>query len=93
MDNKGRFSAICPFKRPSAGSLTHAIFRTGEVKTKLVKSAFAAADTPPVYFGGDAGVICMGDDLGRSSEVIPALGAALLMPRYVGADLHHIRRQ
>ena len=58
VDNKGRFTAICPFKRPTAGSLTHAIFRTGEQKKKLVTSAFAAADQPHIYFGGETGVIC-----------------------------------
>merc|ERR1719310_1876390 len=42
VDNKGRFSKICTFQRPTAGALTHAIFRTGEQKKKLVTSAFAA---------------------------------------------------
>ena len=83
VDNKGRFTAISPYKRPSAGALTHALFRTAEAKKKLVTSAFAAADTPPVYFGGDAGVVCMGDDLGRSSDVIPSLGAALAAMLYI----------
>ena len=44
-------------------------------------SAFAAADQPPAYFGGETGVVCMGDSLGRCSDVIPSTGhplAALL---------------
>ena len=83
VDPKGRFNAICPYRRPAAGALTHAVFRTAEAKKKLVTSSFAAADTPPVYFGGDAGVICMGDDLGRSSDVIPAIGAAVTAMLYL----------
>ena len=83
VDNKGRFNAICPYRRPAAGALTHAVFRTVEQKKALVKSAFAAADTPPCYYGGETGVICMGDDLGRSSDVIPSLGGAVAAMLYL----------
>ena len=85
VDNKGRFSVLTPHKRPTAGSLTHAIFRTADAaaKKKLVASAFAAADMPPVYFGGETGTICMGTDMGSSSDIIPSLGAALSALHYM----------
>ncbi|KOO26905.1 intraflagellar transport protein 140-like protein [Chrysochromulina tobinii] len=77
VDPKGRFNSICPYKKPSAGALTHAVFRTAEQKKKLVTSSFAAADIPPFYYGGETGVILLGDDLGRASEAIPTLGGAV----------------
>ena len=77
VDPKGRFNSICPYKKPSAGALTHAVFRTAEQKKKLVTSSFAAADVPPFYYGGETGVILLGDDLGRASEAIPTLGGAV----------------
>ena len=77
VDVKGRFNAISPYRKPAAGALTHSVFRTEGQKKKLVTSSFAAADVPPFYYGGETGVILMGDDLGRCSEVIPPLGGAV----------------
>ena len=38
---------------------------------------------PPVYFGGDAGTICMGSDIGSCTDVITSLGAALKAMHYL----------
>ena len=53
VDTRGRLSTICPYKRPAAGGLTHAIFRATGQQKRVVTSAFAAADCPPFYFGGE----------------------------------------
>ena len=44
---------------------------------KTVTSAFAAADCPPFYFGGETGAICFGDDMGHSNDAVAPLGAPL----------------
>ena len=77
VDAKGRFNSICPYRKPSAGALTHGVFRIAEQKKKLVSSAFAAADVPPMYYGGETGTILMADDMGRCVEVIASLGGAV----------------
>ena len=68
---------ICPYKRAAAGALSHATFRTNLPVKKTVTSAFAAADCPPFYFGGETGAICFGDDMGDSNDAVAPLGAPL----------------
>ena len=77
VDSRGRINTICPYRRPAAGGLTHAIFRTTGQQKRVVTSAFAAADCPPFYYGGELGVVCYGDDLGHCNDAITGLGSAI----------------
>ena len=77
VDSRGRHAMICPYKRAAAGALSHATFRTNVPVKKTVTSAFAAADCPPFYFGGETGAICFGDDMGHSNDAVAPLGAPL----------------
>ena len=81
VDSRGRHAMICPYKRAAAGALSHATFRTNVPVKKTVTSAFAAADCPPFYFGGETGAICFGDDMGHSSDAVAPLGAPLGVTR------------
>lgn len=88
VDNRGRFSTICTYRRPSTGGLTHAIFRTEGVTKKVTSSMFAAADCPPFYFGGETGAIAQGDAMGHNTDAIASMGnpiAAMLY--YVERDM------
>ena len=81
VDGRGRHSTI-PYKRPAIGGYTHAIFRTeGRVK-KMVISAFAAAECPPFYCGGELGAVCCGTDMGNCTDVISGLGSAIAAMLY-----------
>jgi hypothetical protein len=82
VDSRGRPSTICPYKRPSLGGLTHAIFRTAGRATKLVTSSFAAADCSPFYFAGDAGTVAFATDAGQCSDAIGGLGASVAAMLY-----------
>ena len=74
VDNRGRFSTICTYRRAATGGLTHAIFRTEGVVKKAVSSMFAAADCPPFYFGGETGAIAQGDAMGHNTDAIKSTG-------------------
>ena len=88
MDSRGRHSTICPYKRPALGGLTHAIFRTAGRTTKLVTSAFAAADSSPFYFAGEAGAVAYATDGGQCSDCIGGLGASVAAMLYdEGSDI------
>jgi len=88
VDTRGRLSTICPYRRPATGGVTHAIFRTAGQQKRVVTSAFAAADCPPFYFGGELGNICHGDDLGHCNDSIVGLGSAIAaMLYYAEKDL------
>lgn len=88
VDSRGRHSTICPYKRPALGGLTHAIFRTAGRTTKLVTSAFAAADSSPFYFAGEAGAVAYATDGGQCSDCIGGLGASVAAMLYdEGSDI------
>ncbi|KAL3931133.1 MAG: hypothetical protein SGPRY_001254 [Prymnesium sp.] len=88
VDTRGRLSTICPYRKPATGGITHAIFRTSGQQKRVVTSAFAAADCPPFYFGGELGHICYGDDLGHCNDAISGLGSAIAsMLYYAEKDL------
>ena len=86
VDNRGRFSTICTYRRSATGALTHAIFRTEGVTKKVTSSMFAAAECPPFYFGGETGAISHGDAMGHSSDAIPSAGSP------VAAMLYHVEK-
>jgi len=48
----------------------------------MVTSAFAAADSPPFYCGGELGTVCCGNDMGSCVDVIPGLGSAVAAMLY-----------
>ena len=88
VDNRGRFSTICTYRRAATGGLTHAIFRTEGVVKKAVSSMFAAADCPPFYFGGETGAIAQGDAMGHNTDAIKSTGHAIAaMLYYVERDM------
>ena len=82
VDTQCRINTICVHRRASAGGLTHAVFRTTPTIKKAVTSAFAAAECPPHYFGGELGVVCCGNDMGVASDVVSGLGAPLSAMEY-----------